>query len=141
MVQHICCQPDPVLVAYVKYDGRCTVELKVLPYTTKDGEQPIISFLQGLNMKQPELAKALEAGIRKLGNRAYLGFPLAEKVDDEDTIFEVCVGRKDIARGFFFRAGQTIVVTNGYVTTGQNVDRGELERAKTYKRDWEERYP
>jgi hypothetical protein len=117
------------------------VEFKVLAYTTKDGEQPIITFLQDLKIKQPELAKVLEAGIRKLGNRAYHGFPLAEKVDDQDNIFEVRVGRKNIARGFFFRSGQTIIVTNGYVTTGQNVDRGELKRATTYKRDWEERYP
>ena len=112
-----------------------------MPYTTKDGEQPIITFLHDLKIMQPELAKVLEAGIRKLGDRAYHGFPLAQKVDDEDNIFEVRVGRKTIVCGFFFRSGQTIVVTNGYVKSGQNIDRGELKRAKTYKRDWEERYP
>jgi hypothetical protein len=117
------------------------VEFKVLAYTTKDGEQPIIAFLHDLKIMQPELAKVLEAGIRKLGNSAYHGFPLAEKVDDEDNIFEVRVGRTNSARGFFFRSGQTIVVTNGYVKTGQNINRGELKRAKTYKRDWGERYP
>ena len=40
---------------------------------------------------------------------------------------------------FFFRQGREIIITNGYVKKQQKVDTRELERARMYKKDWEER--
>ncbi len=58
-----------------------------------------------------------------------------------DAIFELRIGDKNIARVFFFfRQGQEIILTNGYVKKQQKVDTGELERARRYKKDWEERH-
>jgi len=63
-------------------------------------------------------------------------------VDAEHGILELRVGSANIARAFFFfRQGQRIVVTHGYVKKRQKVDPRELERARRYKQDWEGRVP
>lgn len=54
-------------------------------------------------------------------------------------MFELRVGRTDIAR-VFFQPNQEIVCTNGYVKKSQKVDPGELARAERYKADWERRH-
>jgi len=118
------------------------VKFTVKPYFTRDGEQPVFTFLADLKKTQPALAKLLEAGIRKLGDRANHGPPLTEEVDHKNGILEVRVGHTNIARAFFFfRRGREIIVTNGYVKKGQKLDPRELKRAQDYKRDWEERFP
>jgi Phage derived protein Gp49-like (DUF891) len=68
------------------------------------------------------------------------GPPLTELVDQKYDIFELRIGDKNIARVFFFfRQGREIIMTNGYVKKQQKVDTRELARARTYKKDWEER--
>ena len=63
-----------------------------------------------------------------------------KRLSREYDIFELRIGDKNIAHVFFFfRQGQEIIMTNGYVKKQQKVDTGELERARTYKKDWEER--
>ena len=57
-------------------------------------------------------------------------------------MFELRVGRTDIARVFFFfQANRELVCTNGYVKKSQKLDAAELARAKRYKADWEHRHP
>ena len=61
-------------------------------------------------------------------------------VDDTNGIFELRLGKTNIARAsFFFQPGQEIIVTNGYVKKRQKLDQGELQRALRYKDDWEGR--
>ena len=87
------------------------------------------------------LHKLVVAGIKKLETSERHGPPLTQLADQKYDIFELRVGDKNIARiFFFFRQGREIILTNGYVKKQQKVDRGELERARTYKHDWEQRH-
>ena len=61
-------------------------------------------------------------------------------VDQKEVLFELLIGGKNIARVFFFFGqGQELILTHGYVKKQQKVDARELERARTYKKDWEQR--
>lgn len=118
------------------------MEFKVNFYTAKDGTKPMGVFLKNMKLKQPELHDLLTAGLVKIRNRDNHKPPLTVLVDEEHDLFELRVGRKDIARAFFFfRSGQEVIVTNGYVKKSQKVDARELKTAQAYKRDWERRFP
>jgi hypothetical protein len=57
-------------------------------------------------------------------------------------LFELRVGGANIARVFFFfRPGQEITCTNGYVKKSQRLDPQEVARAARYRIDWEARHP
>lgn len=118
------------------------MEFHVRFYFTASDEQPVVEFLEDLRRKQPLLHKLVVAAIRKLEQRERHGPPLTELVDGDHGIFELRVGARDIARVFFFfRRGQELILTNGYVKKAQKVASGELARAQTYKQDWEARFP
>jgi phage-related protein len=96
--------------------------------------------LEDLRKQDRILHKLVVAGIKKLEMSERHGPPLTELVDQKYNIFELRIGDKNIARVFFFfQQGQEIIMTNGYVKKQQKVDTGELERARTYKKDWKER--
>ena len=60
----------------------------------------------------------------------------------EDGIFEVCgkVG-SDISRVlYFFYYGGRIILTNGFIKKTQKTPRGEIEKAKLYRKDFMERF-
>jgi phage-related protein len=103
--------------------------------------KPVLDFLSELKTKEPILHKLLIAGIRKLGDSERHGPPLTALVDRDHDILELRVGSTNIARVFFFfRKGQEIILTNGYVKKQQKVDTTELKKAQGYKKDWEARY-
>lgn len=105
-------------------------------------ERPVLTFLESLRKTAPVLHKLLTAGIKKIEKSERHGPPLTDMVDNENGILEIRVGDANIARAFFFfRKGQEIIVTNGYVKKRQKVDTGALDLARRYKRDWEERFP
>lgn len=108
-------------------------------YTTEDDAQPVVEFLETLRASQPVLHKLVVSGISKLKDSERHGPPLTELVDAKARVFELRVGRANIARVFFFLHGQEIVLTNGYVKLRQRLDARELNRARTYKQDWERR--
>lgn len=109
-------------------------------YYDADGKKPVIFFLEDLRKQDRILHKLVVAGIKKLETSERHGPPLTELVDQKYDIFELRVGDKNIARVFFFfLQGREIIVTNGYVKKQQKVNARELERARTYKKDWEER--
>jgi hypothetical protein len=110
-------------------------------YHDAKGNKPVIVFLEVLKKKDKILHKLVVAGIKKLGTSETHGPPLTELIDKKYDIFELRVGGKNIARVFFFfQPGQEIIITNGYVKKQQNVDTSELERARKYKADWQERH-
>jgi phage-related protein len=116
------------------------MQFSVRFYYDADGNRPIISFLEDLRKQDSILHKLVVAGIKKLEMSERHGPPLTELVDQKHDIFELRIGDKNIARVFFFfRQDREIIVTNGYVKKKQKVDMRELEKARTYKKDWEKR--
>jgi phage-related protein len=118
------------------------VQFSIRFYFTTSGEKPLVAFLTDLRATEPILHKLVVAGIKKLEQSERHGPPLTEKVDSKDHIFELRIGNTNIARVFFFfQQGQELILTNGYVKKSQKLDTTELEKARSYKRDWEKRYP
>jgi phage-related protein len=118
------------------------VQFSVRFYEAPDGTKPIDVFLQELRSSDPVLHKLLTAGLLKIRDSRRHGPPLTKIVDKKHDIFELRVGNKDIARAFFFfRRGQEIMITNGYVKKTQQVDQKELKKAQQFKVDWETRFP
>lgn len=111
-------------------------------YFDQQGTKPVVVFLDELRITDPILHKLVIAGIKKIENSERHGPPLTEVLDPDNDILELRIGSANIARVFFFfRRGQEIILTNGYVKKRQKVDQRELEKARRYKRDWEARFP
>ena len=115
---------------------------RVLFYQIENGEKPVSVFLETLRTENSELHKLVTAGLSKLRDSDNHGKPLTDDVQESVGVLEMRVGKKNIARVFFFfRPGQEIICTNGYVKKAQKLDPGEVDRAARYKQDWERRYP
>lgn len=109
-------------------------------YYTRSGEKPVAGFIAELRMNHLQLHKLVKAGIKKLEDSRYHREPLTKLIDPDYGIFELRVGGTNIARVFcFFRPGQIIILTNGYVKKQRKLDHTELQRARDCKKDWEER--
>ncbi len=117
------------------------MQFRVEFYRARDGHEPTREFIDGLRATHPALHALLVSGLGKLGDSAHHGKRLTEIVDRRARIWEVRVGRAEIARIFwcFGPDRQRITVLWGYVKHGQSLDRGELERARRYKQDMEAR--
>ena len=116
------------------------MQFSVRFYHDAHGNKPVLAFLEDLRKQNHILHKLVVAGIKKLEASERHGPPLTQLVDQRDMLFELRVGDKNIARVFFFfQQGQQIILTNGYVKKKQKIDSGELERARAYKKDWEQR--
>lgn len=112
----------------------------VRKYRTENEEAPVEIFLEKIRLTHPDLHALVVSGMKKIERGDRHGPPLTEQVDKAHKIFELRVGFKNIARVFFFfQPGRLIYLTNGYVKKGQKVDDNELQRAREYKKDWEER--
>lgn len=104
-----------------------TVEL----YETPDGRPVVEAELEAIEGNTPVLHDLLVAGLNKLRRRDYHRPPLCESLGGG--LFELRVGRKDIARAaWFFHTGQRIIVVRCFVKKSQKTPRSELELA--YKR-------
>lgn len=116
------------------------MEYRIIFYKGSDGSQPVVDWLEVLRKSEPILEKLVISGLEKLRNSERHGPPLTKGIDDTNGLFELRVGKTNIARVFFFfQSGQEIVVTNGYVKKRQKLDQGELQRAQRYKDNWEGR--
>ncbi len=118
----------------------CTVRYDVRKYRAENGEAPVEVFLKKIRLTHPDLHALVVSGMKKIERGDRHGPPLTEQVDKANKIFELRVGYKNIARVFFFfQRGRLIYLMNGYVKKAQKVDDNELQRARDYKKDWEER--
>ena len=116
------------------------MQFSVRFYYDAKGNKPVLAFLEDLRQQDPILHKLVVAGIKKLEMSERHGLPLTVLVDQKDMLFELRVGDKNIARiFFFFQRDQQIILTNGYVKKQQKIDTRALQRARTYKKEWEQR--
>jgi hypothetical protein len=117
------------------------MQFSVRFYYDANGNKPLFAFLEDLRKRDRILHKLVVAGIKKLEEGERHGPPLTALVDQQEVLFELRIGGKNIARVFFFFGrGQELILTHGYVKKQQKVDARELERARTYKKDWEQRH-
>ncbi len=118
------------------------MEYRIVFYETESGEKPVLEFLETLRGRNNVLHKLITAGLLKLKHRDNHGPPLTAAILGVASLYELRVGRTDIARVFFFfRPNQEIVRTHGYMKKAEKLDRGEIDRAERYKADWERRRP
>ncbi|WP_123054662.1 type II toxin-antitoxin system RelE/ParE family toxin [Clostridium sp. JN-1] len=107
-------------------------------YRTKDDIVPVEEFLNSLNIKMR--AKALH----ELNILQQFGISLREPYSKsiKDGIFELRIKLgSDISRIFyFFRIGNKIILTNGFIKKAQNTPKSEINKALRYKADYEGRY-
>ena len=107
-------------------------------YETAAGERSAEEFLDALDVKmRGKLVMTLKV-LQEQGNR--LREPYSKHL--EDGIFEVRgkVG-SDISRVlYFFYYGGRIILTNGFIKKTQKTPRGEIEKAKLYRKDFMERF-
>ena len=102
-----------------------TVEL----YETSDQKPVVEDELDAIERTIPVLYDLLVAGLNKLRRREYHRPPVCEPLGDG--LFELRVGRKDIARAaWFFQTGQRIVVVRCFVKKSQKTPANELELAR-----------
>lgn len=117
------------------------MDFQVVFYRKTDGSEPVREFMDSL---RPKLKSKMGRDLNKLQQQNIaLREPYAKYMGNG--LFELRIGQaNDIARAFcFFYEGRRIIVTNGFIIIKKTDEtpRTELERARRYKRDWEERRP
>ena len=118
------------------------MEYRITFYASAEGEKPVVEFLESLRGTNPVLHRLVTAGLVKLRQRDNHGLPLTAPIQGSASLYELRVGRANIARVFlFFRPNREIVCTNGYVKKTMKLDPREIARAERYKADWERRHP
>lgn len=118
------------------------MEFRVTFYRTEDGDKPVARFLDDLEIADPVLSSLTTMGLAKLGDRRFHGPPLTAAITGTPGLYELRVGRGDIARVFFFfRPNREIVCTNGYIKKSLRLDPREVARAERHRADWERRFP
>ena len=104
------------------------MEFSIELYESPDGRLVVEEELETIERSTPVLYDLLVAGLNKLRRREYHRPPLCKPLGSG--LFELRVGRKDIARAaWFFQAGQHIVVVRCLVKKSQKMPQSELELA------------
>lgn len=107
-------------------------------YQLPDGRKPVEEFIDSLPLKlQAKAFRSMEL-LEEYGNTLQL--PHARYMDHG--LYELRIQfANDIARIFyFFVVDNQIIVTNGFIKKTMKTPRGELERARKYKADYERRF-
>ena len=106
-------------------------------YALPNGEKPIKTFLDNLDMKMRVKAFGGLEILAEYGNS--LREPYSKAVGNG--LFELRIKfASDITRIFyFFYVGNTIILTNGFVKKTRKTPKRELELALKYKNDYEKR--
>ena len=103
-------------------------------YSSEDGREPVAEFLDSLDSKMSAKLVGLMEILEEKGTE--LRMPYSEHL--EDGIFEIRakVG-SDISRVlYFFVIGHRIILTNGFIKKTQKTPKGEIEKAKQYRKEY-----
>ena len=117
------------------------MQFSVRFYDDAYGNKPVLAFLEGLRKQDRVVHKIVVAGIKMLEEGELHGPPPTALIDQQEVFFELRVGCENIAHVFFFFGqGLELILTHGSLKKQQKVDARELERARTYKKDWKRRH-
>ena len=106
-------------------------------YELPDGTEPVRMFLDGLNQKMK--AKLFREIDLLASNGPELRGPHSKHI--EDGIFELRAKQgSDISRVlYFFFVGRKTILTTGYVKKTMKTPKDQIELAKKYRNDYEDR--
>ena len=107
---------------------------EVIFYDKSDGTEPAKDFILSVDKKMR--AKILKTIVMLQNNGTELRMPYSEHL--EDGIFEIRakVG-SDISRVlYFFVIGHRIILTNGFIKKTQKTPKGEIVKAKQYRKEY-----
>jgi phage-related protein len=114
--------------------GEC-VEFSIAFYETPDGRPVVEEEMEAIERRAPVLHDLLVAGLSKLRRREYHRPPLCEPLGGG--LYELRVGRKDIARAaWFFREQHRIVIVRCFVKKTQKTPDSELALARKRMADY-----
>ena len=115
------------------------MEFSIEFYEAESGQVPVRDWLEDLGQHDPNLHALVMAGINKLKDRRYHAPPLSDHVEGD--LFELRVGRKDIARVlYFFRIGRRIILLHGFVKKSQQMPVREKQLAVRRMADYRRRF-
>jgi hypothetical protein len=116
------------------------MEFSIEFYETPEGQPVVEEELKAIERRAPVLHDLLVAGLSKLRRRDYHSPPLCQPLGGG--LYEVRVGRKDIARAaWFFREQQRIIVVRCFVKKTQKTPSSELALARKRMADFLGRNP
>ena len=111
--------------------------MQVIFYEKEDGSIPVAEFIasldDGMRAKITRSLKILEA-------RGYtLRAPYSKELTDGIMELRITFGGNISRVLYFFVVGNTAVVTNGFIKKSQKTSPEEIQRAKTYRADYQRR--
>lgn len=103
-------------------------------YIKDDGSCPVLDFMNSLDTKMRAKLLRLQLLLEQNGNM--LTEPYSKHL--EDGIFELRAQQgNNIARAlYFFRVGQKIIITNGFIKKTKKTPKSELNLAKKYRTEY-----
>ena len=106
-------------------------------YETESGKVPVYDFIKGLNKDMRSKAFHDIEVLEQYGNT--LREPYSKYI--KDGVFELRIKyASDISRIFyFFYVGNKIILTNGFIKKTQKTPIKEIEKALSYKKDYQRR--
>lgn len=111
---------------------------QVTAYKKRDDRVPVQDFLDELPLKLREKTLRSLLLLQEFGPSLSVG--MSRSMGDGSFKLRTTFG-SDITRIFyFFVIGKQVVLTNGFIKKSQKTPKRELEKARIYKKDWEERY-
>lgn len=112
---------------------------KVLFYEKENGEVPVSEFLKSMDKKA---AAKILSDIEKLQIAGHtLREPKSKLINHDEKIYEL---RSKFPSGisrvlYFFKKGDLIIMTNGFLKKSRKTPTSEIKRAIEYKKDYERR--
>ena len=112
-------------------------QYEIVFFTKEDGSQPAREFMDSLSLKMQARLIKIIAMLREYGGQVRM--PYSEYL--QDGIFQIRAQQEgNISRVlYFFNDGKKVVLTNGFTKKTPKTPPAEIERAKRYKAEYEQR--
>ena len=107
-------------------------------YEQENGKIPMVEFLNSLDINMKSKVIHTISLLQDYGNE--LREPYTKYIKDGIFEFRVKQGSNITRSFYFFITGKKIIMTNGFVKKTSKTPQNEFEKAKKYKKSYENRY-
>lgn len=115
------------------------MEFTVEFYETRNGDCPVLEFLEKLRLSDPGDHAVVMRGLAKLRERQYHREPLCKALGQG--LFELRhVGKLNTRVLWFFMKNHRIIAVHGIRNKGQALPASDIEVARRRMHDWKERF-